>query len=109
MKLGWWRMGSQVGTALLKHPVFGDLPHEGFLSPLLFRIIGNGKPLAGSGIAEKDLFMVGEGREECFAYLAQRNVGDGVAVESFGLDLLSGKPEGAAILDGMIDFARRLK
>ena len=109
VKLGWWRMGSQVGTALLKHPVFGDLPHEGFLSPLLFRIIGNGKPLAGSGIAEKDLFMVGEGREECFAYLAQRNVGDGVAVESFGLDLLSGKPEGAAILDGMIDFARRLK
>ena len=109
VKLGWWRMGKQVGTVLLKHPVFGDLPHEGFLSPLLFRIIGNGKPLSGSGIAEKDLFMVGEGRDDCFAYLAQRKVGEGVAVESFGLDLLSGKPEGTAILDGMINFARELK
>ena len=109
VKLGWWRMGKQVGTVLLKHPVFGDLPHEGFLSPLLFRIIGNGKPLAGSGIAEEDLFMVGEGREECFAYLVRRKVGEGVAVESFGLDLLSGKPEGSAVLDGMINFARGLK
>ena len=108
VKLGWWRMGKQVGTVLLKHPVFGDLPHEGFLSPLLFRIIGNGKPLSGSGIAERDLFMVGEGREDCFAYLARRRVGNGVAVESFGLDLLSGKPEGTAILDGMINFAREL-
>ena len=108
VKLGWWRMGKQVGTALLKHPVFGDLPHEGFLSPLLFRIIGNGRRLFGSGIAEKDLFMVGEGREDCFAYLARRRVGDGVAVESFGLDLLSGKPEGTAILDGMINFAREM-
>ena len=85
------------------------MPHEGFLSPLLFRIIGNGKPLAGSGIAEEDLFMVGEGREECFAYLVRRKVGEGVAVESFGLDLLSGKPEGSAVLDGMINFARGLK
>ena len=109
VKLGWWRMGKQSGTALLKHPVFGDLPHEGFLSPLLFRVVGNGKPLAGSGIAEKDLFMVGEGRDDCFAYLARRKVGEGVAVESFGLDLLSGKPEGAAILDGMINFAKGLK
>ena len=33
VKLGWWRMGKQSGTALLQHPVFGDLPHEGFLSP----------------------------------------------------------------------------
>ena len=106
VKLGWWWMGDQVGTALLKHPVFGDLPHEGYLSPLLFRIVGKGKPLDGAGYREEDLFMVGEGGKKCFAYLARRNVGKGMAVESFGLDLLSGKPEGAAILDGMIDFAR---
>ena len=52
--------------------------------------------------------MVGEGGEKCFAYLAKRKVGEGVAVESFGLDLLSGKPEGAAILDGMIDYTRKM-
>ena len=106
VKLGWWWMGNQVGTALLKHPVFGDLPHEGFLSPLLFRIVGTGKPLDGAAYKEEDLFMVGEGGEKCFAYLGRRNVGDGVVVESFGLDLLSGKPEGTAILDGVIDYVR---
>ena len=101
-------MGDQIGTALLKHPVFGDLPHEGHLSPLLFRIVGKGKPLAGSGYKEEDLFMVGEGGEKCFTYLAMRKVGEGMVVESFGLDLLSGKPEGEAILDGMIDYTRKL-
>ena len=111
VKLGWWWMGDQVGTALVKHPVFGDLPHEGHLSPLLFRIVGKGKPLEGAGYASRDLFMVGEGGKGCFAYLAQRPAkdGKGFAVESFGLDLLSGKPEGTAILDGMIDYARSHK
>ena len=108
VKLGWWWMGNQVGTALLRHPVFGDLPHEGHLSPLLFRIVGKGKPLDGAVYKGEDLFMIGEGGDKCFAYLAKRNVGEGIAVESFGLDLLSGRPEGAAILDGMIDYARKL-
>ena len=98
-------MGDQVGTALLKHPVFGDLPHEGALSPLIFRIVGKGKPLGGAGMDERDLFMVGEGGSDCFAYLARRRIGEVRAVESFGLDLLSGKPEGTAILDGMIRYA----
>ena len=108
VKLGWWWMGDQVGTALLRHPGFGDLPHEGHLSPLLFRIVGKGKPLDGAGYKEDDLFMIGEGGKECFAYLAKRKVGEGVIVESFGLDLLSGRPEGTVILDGMIDYARKL-
>ena len=94
--------------ALLRHPVFGDLPHDGHLSPLLFRIVGNGKPLDGAGYKEEDLFMVGEGGKECFAYLAKRKVGEGVVVESFGIDLLSGTPEGTVILDGMFDYARKL-
>ena len=55
---------------------------------------------------ENDLFMVGEGGADCYAYLARRRKGDGVVYESFGLDLLSGKPEGTTILDGMIDCAR---
>ena len=105
VKLGWWWMGEQVGTALIDHPVFGKLPHEGALSPLLFRIVGKGKPLDGAGIDEKDLYMVGEGGQGCFAYLARRQSkdGKGVAIESFGLDLLSGLPEATAILDGVID------
>ena len=103
--LGWWFMGEQVGTALLDHPVFGDLPHEGFLSPLLFRIVGRGRSLKHAARDERDLFMVGEGGGDCFVYLARRKVGAGRLLESFGLDLLSGKPEGTAILDGMISAA----
>ena len=105
VSLGWWFMGEQVGTALLDHPVFGDLPHEGFLSPLLFRIVGKGRSLKHAARDERDLFMVGEGGGDCFVYLARRKVGAGCLLESFGLDLLSGKPEGTAILDGMISAA----
>ena len=106
VKLGWWWMGRQVGTALAKSPVFGDLPHEGVLSPLVFRIIGVGKSLKGEKYKADDLFMVGEGGGDCYAYLAWRRAGSGIAIESFGLDLLSGTPEGTAILDGMLEFAR---
>jgi len=50
--------------------------------------------------------MVGEGGKRCAVYL-QRRKKDGVTtIESFGLDLMSGTPEGLAILDGMIDCAR---
>ena len=106
VRLGWWWMGTQVGTAILDHPVFAGLPHEGHMSPLVFRIVGEGLPLRGSGRDGKDLLMVGEGGQDCFAYVALRRGGGGLAVESFGLDLISGKPEGTAILDGMIDFTR---
>ena len=106
VKLGWWWMGTQVGTALVDHPVLAGLPHEGHLSPLFFRIVGEGLPLRGAGREVKDLLMVGEGGQDCFAYVALRRGGKGLAVESFGLDLLSGKPEGTAILDGMIDYAQ---
>ena len=107
VKLGWWWMGTQVGTALVDHPVFAGLPHEGYLSPLLFRIVGVGLPLRGAGRDVKDLLMVGEGGQDCFAYVALRRGGKGLAVESFGLDLLSGKPEGTVLLDGMIDYAAK--
>ena len=106
VRLGWWWMGTQVGTAILDHPVFAGLPHEGHMSPLVFRIVGEGLPLRGAGREGKDLLMVGEGGQDCFAYVALRRGGGGLAVESFGLDLVSGKPEGTAILDGMIDFTR---
>jgi hypothetical protein len=103
VSLGWWWIRTQTGTALRKHSIFGDLPHKGVLSPLLFRIVGKGSPLKDSGRSEEDLFMVGEGGEDCYTYLARRTHGNAIVYESFGLDLLSGTPEGTTILDGMID------
>jgi len=106
VSLGWWSMGNQVGTAFAKHPALGDLPHDGTLSPLLFRILKNGYALPFGGIAPEDMMVVGEGQSQHFLYMGAAKVGQGRALLTFGLDVLSGTPEGTCILDGMIRYAR---
>ena len=104
--LGWWWMGRQVGTALAQHPALAALPHEGVLSPLLFRLVlQTGKPMPYAGLAQDDMLMVGEGGEMCYLYLAHANVGSGKALMAFGLNLLADTPEAAALLDGLVDYA----
>ena len=106
VSLGWWWMGRQVGTALAQHPALAALPHEGVLSPLLFRLVlDSGKPMPYAGLAQDDMLMVGEGGEMCYLYLAQANVGPGKALMAFGLNLLADTPEAAALLDGLVDYA----
>ena len=106
VSLGWWWMGRQVGTALAKHPALASLPHEGVLSPLLFRLVlDSGRPLPYAGVAQDDMLVVGEGGSLCYLYLAQGNVGPGKAVMAFGLNLLADTPEAAAFLDGLVDYA----
>lgn len=102
VELGWWWMGNQVGTALRAHPALARLPHDGILSPLLFRILKTGEKLPIAGVGEDDLIIVGEGGENCFAYLYEKD-GD---VHVRGLDLLASYPEATAVLDGIIDYLR---
>ena len=105
VSLGWWWMGRQVGTALAKHPALAALPHEGVLSPLLFRLVlDSGRPLPYAGVTQDDMLIVGEGGSLCYLYLAQGNVGPGKAVMAFGLNLLADTPEAAALLDGLVDY-----
>ena len=52
------------------------------------------------------LVVDSEGRDVCYAHLAE--IGNGGHLASWGLDLLSGRPEATAILDGMIDYIRKL-
>jgi hypothetical protein len=104
--LGWWSMENQVGTALAKHPALGDFPHEGYLSPLAFRILKAGAPLPLAGMRSEDMFVVGEGREKFFLYAGQARCDRGRLLMCVGLDLLSGTPEGTCLLDGMIRYAR---
>ena len=105
VSLGWWSMGSQVGMALAKDaPELALLPHEGALTPLLFRIVKEGAHgLSGKDLAVKTPIIVGEGKQDCYLYLGEVESDRGRHVASFGLDILSGKPEGAAILDGVVD------
>jgi len=53
------------------------------------------------------LAIVGEGKKDCYLYLGEIKADNGRHMAAFGLDLLSGTPEGTAILDGVIDDLRR--
>ena len=102
VSLGWWSMGAQVGTALKKHTALAFLPHEGFLSPLLFGTIGKGRKLPFAGADARTLIIAGEGGDSCYAYMAELERGRQIA--TWGLDLTSGRPEATAILNGIISY-----
>jgi hypothetical protein len=108
VKLGWWWLGNQVGTAFARHPVFGDFPHDGKLSPLWFRLIKRGLPLPiDPKFGEFRHFAVGEGQTQYFSYICQKKGRDGHRLLiTRGVDLLADTPEGAYLLDAMIDYAR---
>jgi len=101
--LGWWWMGSQMGSMLNDHPWLNGFPHDGVFSPLFFRIAKSGLKMPVPGVSEKDIVMVGEGAEACYLYLAETASGRGGRVFHIaGLDVLVDTPEGTAILDGAI-------
>ena len=108
--LGWWWMGSQMGSVLNDHPSLALLPHSGVFDQLLFRIGREGSPLPVAGVEERDLVMFGEGGEHCYAYLAERRQAHGVSgFMVSGLDLLTDTPEGTAILDGIVLWLRGIR
>jgi hypothetical protein len=77
------------------------------LNPLLFRIVKEGAyPLSSGDVTLVEPMIVGEGRNDCYLYLGEIRTERGRHVASFGLDLLSGTPEGTAILDGIIESLR---
>lgn len=107
VSLGWWWMGNQVGTAFASHPALGEFPHNGYLSPLAFRILKTGLTLpAPTGFRSDEMYVVGEGLNSYFLYVGEAKIKDGRALMTFGLDLLSGYPEGTCILDGLIRYAQ---
>lgn len=107
ISLGWWAMGEQVGTAFARHPALGDFPHDGYLSPLAFRILKTGRKLpALPGLRTDEMFVVGEGLDSYYLYAGEARIGRSRVLLTFGLDLLSGYPEGTCLLDGLIRYAR---
>ena len=108
VSLGWWSLGDQVGTVFADHPVFGRFPHDGRLTPLRFRLIKRGLPLpVDSRYGTFEYFAVGEGKARYFTYLCQKTGADGQRLLiSRGLDVLADTPEGAYLLDAMIDYVR---
>ena len=58
------------------------------------------------GLMPDEMFVVGEGLDGYYLYGAEARIDQGRALITFGLDLLSGHPEGTCILDGLIRYAR---
>ena len=102
--LGRWWMGSQLGMALGETSLLRNLPHQGVLNPLLFRIVKTGLELPLGDVKPADYRIVGEGRDACFLYLAESPLPNGARKFTVaGLDILADTPEGSAILDGLLD------
>jgi hypothetical protein len=106
VSLGWWWIGDQVGTAFAKHAAFGDFPHDGSISPLWFRLIKKGMPIAAEmPFGKMEFLAVGEGRNDYFLYAAQTAAENGAKILLIhGLDLLADTPEGTYLFDQMIDY-----
>ena len=111
---GWWGTDwrnakwTQNGVATIPHPLFGAFPQEPFLSPLLFRMIGQGTPLPVAGFGEKDFVIVGEGNTDFKLYLAAKTRPDG-GREVFvsGLDVFADMPESHALLSDILSYLKR--
>ena len=108
VKLEWWWIGDQAGTAMAKHPVFGDFPHSGAISPLWFGIVKHADILQPDDVyCKAEPLMVGEGILGYSLYLSQARIGKAQLLRADGLDLVgSNKPESIYLLDQLLDYAR---
>lgn len=103
IRLGWWWMGQQMGLAIARCPEFRFLPHDGLVSPLLFRIVKTGAELPLPGFESRNALMCCEGGTACYSYVSRRVRADGAVEYAVnGLDLLADTPEGDAILRGLL-------
>ena len=121
VRLGWWQVSNQTGTAIARHPAFGDFPHEGFLDVGWFRMVDAAEKLdAGHPLRGVEPLMVGIGRDANYdfgtlgyplgfnLYTFQARVGQGKLLAT-GLNLLTNNPEAVYLLDQFIRYVRSEK
>lgn len=117
VKLGWWWKCPQVGTAVAKHPAFGDFLHNGYLGEQFFRLTHSTVQMNKGGYNDVDHLMLGYGynRRAEFSggrgnlgyllYAYQAKAGNGRILGS-GLNLLSEHPEAAYLLNEFIKYVK---
>jgi hypothetical protein len=121
VRLGWWQVTNQTGTAIAQHPAFGDFPHDGFLESGWFRMVDTAEKLdAGHNFRNVEPLMVGIGRETGYnfgtlgyplgfnLYAFQARAGQGKLLAT-GLNLTSENPEAVYLLDQFIRYAQSEK
>ena len=103
--MGWWVISQQAGTAIARHPAFGDFPHEGYLDELWFRLAGHAVRATDEGLHHVEPLMVGRGSAGYVLHVFQARAGHGKLLAS-GLKLLTAEPEAESLLDQFIRYAR---
>ena len=109
VELGWWFLSGIVGAVFeAESPLLRHLPESKVLSPLHFRIFKQGLRLPVPGFANEDLAVVSEEGKGCFAHLGARaDKCGGRHLFAYGLAVDPKLPESVAILDGLVDQARK--
>ena len=105
VQLGWWAIGKQAGTAIARHPAFGDFPHDVYMDELWFRLIGRTAEANNEALHQVEPLMVGRGSAGYLLHVFAARVGEGKLLAS-GLNLMSENPEAAHLLDQFIRYAR---
>ena len=123
LKPGWWWAIPQMGTAVADHRVFGDFPHDGHLNYLFFRLLKNTAMCRDEMYRDVEKLMVTVGNlnlksdkrpqiqaysdwaGDYLAHVFQTRAGKGKLL-ACGLDVLSGHPEAAYLLNEFIDYVR---
>jgi len=99
------------GTIVQRHPMLGDLPHEGFADLQLYRLVGESAPLdlvpfepcgAEPVIRAISTYFV----SHPLAYLAELRFGKGALIIS-ALDLSPKRPEARYVLSSILKYAAR--
>ncbi|MDO4587555.1 MAG: glycoside hydrolase family 2 TIM barrel-domain containing protein [Planctomycetia bacterium] len=122
VSLGWWSLGSQLGTSFAflppsdssdqeasqKHPVFGNFPTSQNINELWFQLIKGGMLDLKSDfpLGKLEPLAVGEGVETYYLYLGQAQFNDARLLISSGLELLQDRPETLSLLDNLIRYIR---
>jgi hypothetical protein len=105
VELGWWGISKQAGTAIARHPAFGDFPHDGCLNELLLRLVDRTVSSSDEALHQVEPLMVGRGSAGYLLHVFQARAGRGKLLAS-GLNLLADYPEAEYLLDQFIRYAR---
>ena len=106
VSLGWWTIGTQVGTTFADSKAFNQFPNSRDMDELWFRLIRVGAPNLVSkplGAAFEPL-AVGESRDAYDLYLGQTKFGKSKILASYAIDLTQDVPEATALLDSLLDY-----
>ena len=105
VELGWWGMANHAARPSLGIRPSGLFPHDGYLSPLFFRLVDGTILLSNDLYRGVEPLMVGHGSEGYLAYVFQARASQG-KIFATGLDVLKDCPEGSYLLDYFLDYIR---